>query len=91
MVVPSSEQIKIRKALSISDSDYVVAQNPHWGGHYALVWLVGFKMAGFMLSGTGIRMFVLGKWEYGIRVEWMGNGQDMQCWGKMGVRFRGTV
>ena len=29
-------------------------------GHYALVWMVGFRMAGFMLSGSGIRVFVLG-------------------------------
>ena len=25
-------------------------------GHRALVWLVGFRMAGFMLSGNGIRV-----------------------------------
>ena len=28
-------------------------------GHHALVWMVGFRMAGFMLSGSGIRVFVL--------------------------------
>ena len=76
-----------------SYSDYVVVQNPYWGGHHALVWLVGFKMAGFMLSGTGIRMFVLGKWDYGIRVEWMekriahavlGEGEGAGCGGGQG-------
>ena len=40
-------------------------------GHHALVWLLGFRMAGFMLSGSGIRVFVLGN-TYGIRVGWMG-------------------
>ena len=39
---------------------------PHLG-HHALVRMVGFRMTGFMLSGCGIRVFVLG-----IRVGWMG-------------------
>ena len=34
-------------------------------GHHALVWMVGFRMAGFMLSGSGIRVFVLGNVELG--------------------------
>ena len=29
-------------------------------GYHALVWMVGFRMAGLMLSGSGIRVFVLG-------------------------------
>ena len=29
-------------------------------GHHALVRVVGFRMAGFMLSGSGIRVCVLG-------------------------------
>ena len=29
-------------------------------GHHALVWMVGFRMAGFMLSGSGIKICVLG-------------------------------
>ena len=29
-------------------------------GHHALVLLVGFRVAGFVLSGSGIRVFVLG-------------------------------
>jgi len=33
-------------------------------GHHALVWLVGFRIAGFMLSGSGIRLY-LGIWDYG--------------------------
>ena len=34
-------------------------------GHHALVWMVGFRMAGFMLSGSGIRVFVLGNMDLG--------------------------
>ena len=34
-------------------------------GHHALVWVVGFRMAGFMLSGSGIRVFVIGNVELG--------------------------
>ena len=40
-------------------------------GHHALVWMVGFRMAGFKVSGSGIRVFVLGSmgfWGWG----WMG-------------------
>ena len=35
---------------------------PHYWllGHDALMWLVGFRMAGFVLSGSGIRVIVLG-------------------------------
>ena len=29
-------------------------------GHHTLVWMVSFGMAGFVLSGSGIRVFVLG-------------------------------
>ena len=29
-------------------------------GHHALVWIVGFRMGGFVLSASGIRVFVLG-------------------------------
>ena len=34
-------------------------------GHHALVRVVGFRMAGFMLSGSGIRVFVHGNVELG--------------------------
>jgi len=34
-------------------------------GHHALVRMVVFRMAGFMLSGSGIRVFVLGNVELG--------------------------
>ena len=37
-------------------------------GHHTLVWMVGFRMAGFMLSGNGIRVFVLGNMGLG----WVG-------------------
>ena len=37
-------------------------QNPYAG---ASVWLVGFRMASFVLSGSGIRVFVLGNMELG--------------------------
>ena len=37
-------------------------------GHQALVWMVGFTMAGFMLSGSGIRVFKLGN----MGSEWSG-------------------
>ena len=43
-------------------------------GHHALVWMVGFSMAGFRLSGSGIRVFVLGNMGLG----WGG-------WGKVQV------
>ena len=43
-------------------------------GHHALVWLLGFRMAGFMLSGSGIRVFVLGNMGLG----WGG-------WGKVQI------
>ena len=42
--------------------------------HHALVWMVGFSMAGFMLSGSGIRVFVLGS----VGLGWGG-------WGKVQV------
>ena len=48
--------------------------------HHALVWMVGFRMAGFMLSGSGIRVFVLGNVELG----WGG-------WGKVQVNGVGVV
>ena len=47
-------------------------------GHHALVWMVGFRMAGFMLSESGIRVFVLGNMELG----WGG-------WGKVQVNYEG--
>ena len=47
-------------------------------GHHALVWMVGFRMAGFMLSGSGIRVFVLGN----MGLEWGG-------WGKVQVNDGG--
>ena len=47
-------------------------------GHHALVWLLGFRMAGFMLSGSGIRVFVLGNMGLG----WGG-------WGKVQVNDGG--
>ena len=34
-------------------------------GHHVLVRVVGFRMAGFMLSGRGIRVYVLGNEELG--------------------------
>ena len=34
-------------------------------GHHALVRVVGFRMAGFMLSGSGIRVCMLGNVELG--------------------------
>ena len=34
-------------------------------GRHALVWMVSFRMAGFMLSGSGIRVYVLGNMELG--------------------------
>ena len=39
-------------------------------GHHALVWMVGFRMAGFVLSGSGVRVFVHGN----IGLGW-GTGQ----------------
>ena len=42
-------------------------------GHHALVLMVGFRMAGFMLSGSGIRVFVLGNVE--LRW-WMGKSKS---------------
>ena len=45
-------------------------------GHHALVWLLGFRMAGFMLSGSGIRVFVLGNMGLG----WVGKSTN-QGWG----------
>ena len=49
-------------------------------GHHALVWLLGFRMAGFMLSGSGIRVFVLGNMGLG----WGG-------WGKVQIKAGGVV
>ena len=49
-------------------------------GHHALVWLLGFRMAGFMLSGSGIRVFVLGN----MRLGWGG-------WGKVQIKGGGVV
>ena len=39
-------------------------------GHHALVWMVGFRMAGFMLSGSGIRVCVL----VNVGLGWGGGG-----------------
>ena len=47
-------------------------------GHHALVRVVGFRMAGFMLSGSGIRACVLGNVELG----WGG-------WGKVQFNVAG--
>ena len=46
-------------------------------GHHALVRVAGFRMAGFMLYGSGIRAFVLGNVELG----WGG-------WGMQVLQFR---
>ena len=48
-------------------------------GHHALVRVVGFRMAGFMLSGSGIRACVLGNVELGC-----GCGRD-EMWSGAGV------
>ena len=40
-------------------------------GHHALVSMVGFRIAGFMLSGSGIRVFVLGN----VGLGWGGWGK----------------
>ena len=57
--------------------------------HQALVRMVGFRMAGFMLSGSGIRVFVLGN--KGLR--WGGWGKvqvnDGEGGGVVGVRCGG--
>ena len=54
-------------------------------GHLALVWLLGFRMAGFKLSGSGIRVFVLGNMGLG----WGGWGKvqvnDGGGWGVLGM------
>ena len=49
-------------------------------GHHALVSVVGFRVAGFMLSGSGIRVFVHGNVELG----WGG-------WGKVQFNVGGGV
>ena len=47
-------------------------------GHYTLVWVVGFRTAGFMLSGSGIRVFVLGNMGYGEKYKSvMGEGRGV--------------
>ena len=56
-------------------------------GPHALVWMVGFRMAGFMLSGSGIRVFVLGNmglgWVDGEKYQSiMGEGRGVE--GDMG-------
>ena len=55
---------KFRPLLSI-DSDYDGCSARPLLGHQALVRVVGFRMAGFMLSGSGIRACVLGNVELG--------------------------
>ena len=54
-------------------------------GHHALVWLLGFRMAALMLSGSGIRVFVLGNMGLG----WGGWGKvqvnDGGGWGVVGM------
>ena len=49
-------------------------------GHHALVWMVGFRMAGFILSGSGIRIFVL-----------VNMGLGWGKWGKVQVEGGGVV
>ena len=39
--------------------------------HHTLVWMVGYRMAGFVLSGSGIRVFVFGNMGLG----WGGSGK----------------
>ena len=72
----------------------IVVQNP------ALVRVVGFRMAGFMLSGSGIRVFVLGNvelgwggWEKlnsmlgdGVGVVGMGCGEGLGWWDILSIR-----
>ncbi|KAK2183613.1 hypothetical protein NP493_305g03027 [Ridgeia piscesae] len=52
--------------------------------------MVGFRMAGFMLSGSGIRVFVLGNMGLG----WRGTGKvqdiDGAGWGVVGSRRDGV-
>ena len=45
-------------------------------GHRALVWFVGFRMAGFILSGSGLRVFVLGNVLLGVDGEKSVLGRD---------------
>ena len=54
-----------------SDSDYDGCSARPLLGHHALVRVVGFRVAGFMLSGSGIRACVLGNVELG----WGGCGK----------------
>ena len=53
-------------------------------GHHALVKAVGFRMAGFMLSGSGIRVFVHGSVELGWggweKVEFNVGGMVVWVW-----------
>ena len=49
-------------------------------GHHALVWLLGFRMAGFMLSGSGIRVFVLGNMGLGWGGLWKVQVNDGGGW-----------
>ena len=71
-------------------SDTLQCKTPT-GGHHALVWMFGFRMAGFMLSGSGIRVFLFGNMGLG----WGGWGKvqfnDGERWGcgRDGV-WRGT-
>ena len=57
-------------------------------GHHALAWMIGFRMAGFMLSGSGIRVFVLGNMGLG----WGGWGKvQVKGGGVVGTRFGGLL
>jgi len=49
-------------------------------GHRALVWLVGFKVVGSMLSGSGMRVFVLGN----LRLGWSGWEKYRSVLGRVG-------
>ena len=51
----------------MSESDFFSAKPPSvlGLGHRAVVWLVGIRMVGFMLSGSRIRVSVLGNLGFG--------------------------
>ena len=48
--------------------------------HHTLVWMVGYRMAGFVLSGSGIRVFVFGNMGLG----WGGSGKYTSVMGEGG-------
>ena len=59
-------------------------------GHHALVWMVGFRMTGFVLSGSGIRAIVFGN----MRLWWGGWGKyvsDGECGGVVGTGCGGDM